>query len=250
MKKLKFIAVLICCFFVTAANSQNSFWVGHGGDSMCFIVLRAGVYKVAFAGCKNSTLLNIPSSVEFRGVEYEVTSIAYQALTGNRKVVEINIPKSVKSVENNAFEGCTNLKKVSVSSGVTTIGDYVFQDCTSLRECVLPETVKTLGEAVFRGCDHLKSVVLPNTLTEIPYKMFMGCFKLQSINIPASVIAIGDYAFCNCTMLRDLKIPDAARIEKSKMQYLSVKAALDILIIVVHGSMSKLCISLQMRLKS
>ena len=218
MKKLKFIATLACCVFVTAAFSQNVFSVEHNGDSLYFIVPRNGVRNVAFAGCKNSTLLNIPSSVEYKGILYEVTSIAYQALTGNRKVVEVNIPRSVKSVENNAFEGCSNLKKVSVASGVTTIGDYAFQDCTSLRDCVLPETVKILGEAVFRGCDHLKSVVLPNTLTEIPYKMFMGCFKLQSVNIPASVTAIGDYAFCNCTMLRVLAIPDAARIERHSLQ--------------------------------
>lgn len=217
--KSRIIFTLIFSVIVLSAMSQQFVWVQCGNDSLCFIIPRVGdTDKVMFAGCKNSTLLNIPANITFENKTYEVNGIAFQALTGNRKVTEIIVPSSVRVIESSAFEGCMNLKKISIAAGVTTLGDYVFQDCTSLRDCVLPESVKTIGEALFRGCDHLKSVTLPCALTEIPYKMFMGCFKLQTLNIPTMVSHIGDYAFCNCTMLRSLVIPDKAVIEKRALQ--------------------------------
>lgn len=225
MKHLSLYLILLLTLCSSRVDAQELFWITQGSDSLCFMLPRVGESgKVAFAGCKNSTILRIPDSVTHNGKTYEVTSVIYQALTGNRKITELHVPGTVKVIESSAFEGCINLKKISLSEGLAEIGDYVFQDCTSLKDCVLPQTVSKLGEAVFRGCDHLKSIVLPQCLTEIPYKMFMGCFKLQSVNIPASVKHIGDYAFCNCTMLRQLSIPDSAKIEKRALQGCSAAA--------------------------
>ena len=220
MKQIKFLILSLCCVYACNAMSQETFWTkGASNDSLCFIIPKVGSKdKVAFAGCKNSIVLKIPNSVTHDGKTYEVVSIAFQALTGNRQIVEVNIPASVHVIEASAFEGCINLKKVNLENGIKIINDYAFQDCTNLKECVIPETVTTIGEAVFRGCDHLKAVTLPSKITEIPYKLFMGCFKLQSVNIPSGVTHIGDYAFCNCTALRQLSIPDNAQLEKHSLQ--------------------------------
>lgn len=220
MKLIKFLTLFILGIITLHANSQNSFWVkGANNDSLNFIIPKVGGQdKVAFAGCKNCVMLNIPSSVTHDGKVYEVVSVAFQALTGNRQITEVILPASIQVIEASAFEGCINLKKINIADGIKIINDYAFQDCTNLRECIFPESVTTIGEAVFRGCDHLKSVTLPSSLTEIPYKSFMGCFKLQNINIPNGITYIGDYAFCNCTALRQLEIPQKAVIERHSLQ--------------------------------
>ena len=78
----------------------------------------------------------IPSTVTYKGVTYNVTSI------GDR-----------------AFAGCTGLTSVSIPEGVTEIGDSAFAGCSSLTSFQIPASVTRIERAAFNGCSGLKSLV-------------------------------------------------------------------------------------------
>ena len=44
-------------------------------------------------------------------------------------LTEINIPNSVKAIDDNAFYGCLNLKKIFLGNGIEKIGTDAFKEC-------------------------------------------------------------------------------------------------------------------------
>ena len=112
----------------------------HIGDST-YAPTEAYVYD-----CEQSRSghLNIPSSIEFAGNTYPVTSIG-----------------------NNAFEGCSGLTSVTIGNSVTSIGDYAFRSCSGLTSITLPNSVTYIGYEAFRYCSGLTSITLPENITYI-----------------------------------------------------------------------------------
>ena len=71
----------------------------------------------------------ISSTVTFKNVTYNVTSIEYRAFSGCSGLTSITIPNSVTSIGHYAFEGCTGLTSITIPNSVTYIGQYVFGNC-------------------------------------------------------------------------------------------------------------------------
>ena len=61
---------------------------------------------------KNKKKVTLPASIEVNGLSYTVIGVANKAFKGNKKITQITLPASVKSVGTQAFAGCKNLKKV------------------------------------------------------------------------------------------------------------------------------------------
>lgn len=139
-------------------------------------------------------------------------------------------------IEQNVFEGCKKLKEVSLSESLKSIGDYAFTDCTRLKEIIIPEGVTKIGKYAFSDTS-LESVTIPSTVTLIGSSMddcyegstfngckklvnvsikegtkdakigagtFRDCIKLERIIIPGNFITIGEEAFSNCTALKSV----------------------------------------------
>ena len=53
-----------------------------------------------------SGVLAIPSSVNYNGRQYQVTSIGYQAFINRSDLISVTIPESVISIDVLAFYGC------------------------------------------------------------------------------------------------------------------------------------------------
>ena len=116
----------------------------------------------------------IPSSIVYKGVNYSVTEIGYQA-----------------------FSNCPELNSVVMPNTVKKIGLFAFEDCqnyNSLKSVTLSNTLEEIGVSAFIGCKELKSLNLPNSLKRIDDDAFAWC-KFNSITIPASVTHIGHYIF-------------------------------------------------------
>ena len=156
-----------------------------------------------------SGTVDIPETVTFGDVTYDVTSIGSSAFRDCTSLASVTIPSSVKSFGDYAFRDCTSLASVAISDGVTSIGSYAFYGCTSLTSVAIPSSVTSFGDYAFRGCTSLASVAISEGVTSIGNYAFYGCTSLTGVAIPSSVTSIGSSAFSGCTSLASVAIPSS-----------------------------------------
>ena len=180
----------------------------------------------------------IPSSVDYNGATYSVTSIGDETFFYCLKLTSMEIPNSVTSIGDNAFVWCTGLTSIVVDAGntiydsrnecnaiietasntlisgckntiipnsVTSIGYGAFA-CSTLKSIEIPNSVTSIGDEAFGSCKLLTSIEIPNSVTSIGYEAFAYCPSLTSIEIPNSVTSIGDYAFNECSSLTSIVV--------------------------------------------
>ncbi len=110
---------------------------------------------MAYNGDSDGTDLAIPSlqvtstNKFFGDTIYPVTKIAEKAFYGNAKLVRIELPATIQSLENFAFGSCSNLERVYIPRSVTHIGDGAFFGCGKLQTIEIPQTVTTIGNTAF-----------------------------------------------------------------------------------------------------
>ena len=190
------------------------------GKELAVIASESGEYSGAVV---------IPSSVNYNGTTYSVTSIGCEAFAycnsltsvvignsvtsiGERafyvcsNLTIIEIPNSVTSIGRSAFEGCSGLTIIEIPNSVTIIGYEAFSWCTSLTSIEIPNSVTSIGNSAFEGCSSLTSIEIPNSVTNIGGQAFQSCSSLTSVVIGNSVTSIGDYAFLNCSSLTSIEI--------------------------------------------
>ena len=130
----------------------------------------------------------IPSSVNYNGTTYSVTSIGDKAFYYCLSLTSVQIPNSVTSIGDNAFYWCSDLTSFVVDAGNSK---YVSRNgCNAI--------IETASNTLIAGC---QNTIIPNSVTSIGDCAFCGCTSLTSIEIPNSVTSIGDYAFGDCSGL-------------------------------------------------
>ena len=188
-------------------------------------------YKGLRANYSNTTLV-IPSSVEYNGITYTVTSIGAQAFMNCKQLTAITIPNSVIAIGGAAFSGSALYKDVKnwdneclyidncliaakntlsgtcvIKEGTRVIAGSAFGTCTSLTAVDIPNSVIGIGSGAFRNCSALTSVVIPSGVTSIEDYTFNECTSLSSITLPNTITSIGDFALSNCSTLVAFDMP-------------------------------------------
>lgn len=153
-----------------------------------------------------------------------------QVENSNASIIAVNIPDTVKRIENgafandfklkyvklsanlevlseSAFASCSILENVEIPKSVSEIGSYAFYKCDGLTEAVIPDSVEKIGEAAFACSDSIVKVHLSENLESIPDYLFYECDALNDINIPAGITEIGEGAFA-WTSVRKIELPD------------------------------------------
>ena len=157
------------------------------------------------------TSVDIPSSVMYNLIPFNVTSIGWYAFSRSTNLQSVTIPGSIKNIDRYAFSNCTALTSLTISEGVVNIGDLSFHGCSALTSVNIPNSVKHIGEAAFEYCSGLTSVNIPDSVTSISSCAFQYCDGLTAISIPGNVTSIGIYAFGYCYSLTSLYISDGVK---------------------------------------
>lgn len=139
-------------------------------------IIRAGVLEKYNGSDENAI---IPTNVSIIGKE---------AFNGCLGLKSVNIPSSVKRIENGesshgikvgAFSYCCNLREISLPSGFIEIGDYAFCGCNNLTQVHIPNSTKRIGVSAFEKCVSLNGIDIPNSVTIIDSNAFEECSSLS-----------------------------------------------------------------------
>ena len=149
----------------------------------------------------------IPSTVEFRGKTYTVTSI-YDYAFEYCDMTSLELPNTLTSIGNCAFYGAT-ISDITIPASVSSVGVGAFSTCYSLTNVVLPGSLDSIAAGAFSHCDQLTDVNIPESVTSIGVGAFLGCDNLTSVTIPESVTSIGDDAFFGCENITSVSLPES-----------------------------------------
>ena len=149
----------------------------------------------------------IPSTVNYGGVKYNVTSIGNRAFWGSSGLTSVTIPNGVKEMGYYAFESCTDLTSFTIPNSIKRLSEGVFQGCSGLTSITIPNSVTSIGHSAFSGCNGLTSVTIPNSVTSLENYAFSTCSSLTSVTIPNSVTSLGARVFWECSGLTSVSIP-------------------------------------------
>lgn len=169
----------------------------------------------------------IPSSVNYNGYDYKVTSIGYEAFVPVLSdgsyldyyydsyhirhdvdyIKTIRLSNSISIVEESAFAWHPSLETVDLPD-VQSIGERAFYRCVSLNTVSMPN-VEEIEYSAFYSCSSLESVSMPK-VKSIESNAFSSCSTLKSVYIP-NVESIGQYAFNSCKNLVSITIPETTK---------------------------------------
>lgn len=225
----------------------------------------------AFQGCENLSAITLNDGLEKIGMEFiegtKVTELfipktvidmacavynakMLQKLTfgegmevlpdfscANRELSQIELPETLKRIEDFAFSECYNLTKIEIPNNVTSIGAFAFLACRNLIQINLPPNIAFIGmffiegtpiselyvpktvtdmKFALTGPENLKKVVFENGIVEIPaYACGWDHIEDQNITeviIPDSVRKINQGAFKNCAELSEIDLPSGLEI--------------------------------------
>ncbi|MBR4644320.1 MAG: leucine-rich repeat protein [Bacteroidaceae bacterium] len=175
--------------------------------------------------------LIIPSSLNYEGQEYIVTSLNPFSFHSDAALTSVTIPGSVTVIGECSFIDCINLKNVIISEGVRTIDYRAFSGCRNLSSITIPRSVTWISYSVFEetpwynnqpdGLVYAGRIAykykgnVPEkthiTITEGTCAIAKGAFKecrgLISVTIPEGLTKIAEDAFYGCSDLVSVIIP-------------------------------------------
>ncbi len=145
---------------------------------------------------------NIVIPAVFDGIE--VDAIATNAFKNYTKLVSVEIPDSVVSINGYAFYGCKSIENITLPDGIKNIAHYAFMNCTSLKSINIPEGITQISQYTFSRCTSLEFPELPSTLTKIDTSAFLGCSSFDKAELPMNVSSLGSSVFSGCTSLTEI----------------------------------------------
>ena len=142
-------------------------------------------------------------------VDPGVEIICSGAFKDRRQLHTINLPDSLKEIEDEGFRGCSNLEAMELPINTVRVGESAFRDCVNMKTLVVHNEKIKINERAFENCATLKKIDLPDGLTEIYGGVFNSCKSLKSIKLPSHLTVLGESAFSDCVGLETVDVPEA-----------------------------------------
>ena len=197
-------------FLFLALVATTSLWAyDFRIDGICYKILKGDEVEVTFQEAYSYdnyldlVTAHIPSTIEYSGVTYRITSINSKAFKGCRTLTSITIPEHIKSIGERAFSECTSLTSViwnaKKCADFNDNWDYPFRDVNSqITSFIFGDSVEHIPAFLCCLMNNLTSITLPNSVTSIGHSVFWGCSSLSCITIPENVTILGSsFAHCN-----------------------------------------------------
>ncbi len=142
-------------------------------------VTRIGEY--AFAGCDNVNSIIVPDSVIYLGdgafygcwtlrsikLSKNITEIKYRTFSNCGLLITVDFNGSrISYIGKEAFERCHALIQIELPDSVKIIDDSAFLYCEWLNDIVLPKSLMSIGDQAFDMCYCLESVFYKGSLEE------------------------------------------------------------------------------------
>lgn len=178
-----------------------------------------GVVK-GYSGASNEVI--IPSF--YKG--YAVDSLVESAFKNCVGIVSVEIPDSVKSIEQGAFSGCSSLENITIpfvgaKAGVTSddkyqypfgyiFGTSSYDGGVATRQDYYRNDTSSPTSTTYYIPSSLKSVTV--TGGNILYGAFYGCESIASATISDSVTSVGSSAFSGCNLTKISGPSDAVSV--------------------------------------
>ncbi|HBN13214.1 MAG TPA: hypothetical protein DD415_06330 [Clostridiales bacterium] len=122
--------------------------------------------------------------------------IGSYAFSGCTSLGEVELPTSVKTIENSAFNGCTSLHSINTND-VTYIDENAFKGCVSLYSVNLSSVTDkaNIKNNAFAGCTRLLEAV--STLSFTPDELTAKGLSGAKIVASSEITAVGNFIFSN-----------------------------------------------------
>lgn len=171
------------------------------------VILRG---QTVFADCQKLPSVTIPDYME---------SLPQYTFSNCRGIVDIDLGKGLKKLDNNCFDYNSSLKTIKWSPALESIGGSCFSN-SGLETLDYPSGIGEVPFNCFSSSSQLTKVTLPDNIEMIGSAAFGDCVNLSEINFPSSLRTIGGNAFLSDAKLTSLEFNEGLeRIEGSAFQY-------------------------------
>lgn len=153
--------------------------------------------------------VNIPS--ELNGIT--VAALGEKLFNNNNSIEKVTLPDTLTEIGSGAFMYCQKLSEVNIPDSVKGINNFAFCG-TKITEAVIPKSVTLIGVDAFASCYSLKKITIKAELNDIPSGICNDCKKLEEVNLPDSIVKIDQYAFSECKSLKSINLPEKTEIIK------------------------------------
>ena len=177
--------------------------IGHGAFSSCSaseLTLEEGIEIIGSYAFSSHKIVNleIPSTVK------RIKESAFFGSSSTPTLQSLTLHDGLKVIENSAFYG-NAIVELEIPASVDSLNDKAFLYSGSLEKLTLNEGLVYIGEGVFNNSNYviknrnttLTEVKLPSTLKSIGREGFFH-MPLTSLHIPANLESIGIAAFGGC----------------------------------------------------
>ena len=177
--------------------------VGHGAFWTCpnlsAVSLLAPVSKIdeyTFYGCGSLAHINIPGTVD---------TIAECAFAGCTSLDSLRISNGVTFIGKSAFNGCSGMVFVDLPRSLKKIDEWAFA-FSGLTSVTIPDSVVSKGQAAFAACQSLMSINVDHRNTkffsvdgvlmnDVLYISEYPAGRVGAYTVPDTIQYVGGYAF-------------------------------------------------------
>lgn len=166
--------------------------------------------------------VTIPDKID----NYPVVSISKTTFNGNSTVNEVNIPTSVKHIDDHFLDG-SQIRFILLDESMTfskeeknklTLLSYSGTDTNiEVPDSIGGYIVTNIYNYVFSNNNNIKSIKLPDTINYFGMRVFANS-SLEQINIPASLKIIPTGTFSGCTALSNVDFHESIIVDKKQFE--------------------------------